>query len=130
MSLILSESVVLVMYSDNPEFQCWGLSGPDDLPLSWGYERGVRGVRVSDAAFERQTELYGAALDAARVAVRATRARHQTTVNVPALSAEPIPDTVTEVFDQSQDAPTSPAPEGAGSLSIGKTVELSTATAS
>ena len=115
------------MYSTNPEFQCWGLSGPDDLPLSWGYEIGVR---VSDATFERQADLYGAALEAARVAVRATKARGQITVNAPALSAEPIPDTVTEVFNQSPTAPTSPAPEGAGSLSIDQVVELSAAATS
>lgn len=97
------------MYTDNPEFgggaNAWGLSGPDDLPLSSGFEKGI--VRVSNRTAEKQAELYHAAVAAAENA----------------LSSEVVPDTVPDM-DKLPDAPVSPAPDGAGSLALGETVKV------
>lgn len=97
------------MYTDNPEFgggaNAWGLSGPRDLPLSSGFEKGV--VRVGNATAERQAELYQVAVATAGHLSR----------------GEVVPDFVPDM-GKLQEAPVSPAPEGAGSLAVGKAVEV------
>ncbi len=94
------------MYFEDPSTPAWGLCGPRDLPVSWGFEKGV--VRVSDATADRQAELYqeAVAMDAVRTS-----------------PADTVPDFVPDM-DTLKEAPVSPAPVNAGSLALSKAVEI------